>query len=164
MGWRRGGFHIRPGIWRRGGNCPGRRGRRPLQTILNTQSTNKVAIIARFLGGVKTPPYSTNGQGGVGAHSVRPCDLAVARDSCGRTMLAPTAAAKPPLCKGRWHGGAVTEGLWPCGGRSIFGQGHNPSVSFADTAYAAGPLCRCATSPHAVGSHPLHKGAIPLPP
>ena len=41
----------------------------------------------------------------------------------------------------------------------MYGQGHNPSVSFADTAYAAGPLCRCATSPHTVGSHPLHKGA-----
>ena len=46
----------------------------------------------------------------------------------GRAMLAPTTRLKPPLCKGRWHGGAVTEGLWPYGGRSIFGQGHNPSV------------------------------------
>ena len=42
----------------------------------------------------------------------------------------------------------------------MYGQGHNPSVSFADTAYAAEPLCRCATSPHAVGSHPLHKGGF----
>ena len=43
----------------------------------------------------------------------------------------------------------------------MYGQGHNPSVSLtADTAYAAEPLCRCATSPHAVGSHPLHKGAF----
>ena len=32
-------------------------------------------------------------------------------------------------------------------------EGH-PSVTFGDTAYAAGPLCRCATSPHTVGSHP----------
>ena len=30
----------------------------------------------------------------------------------------------------------------------------------ADTAYAAGPFCRFATSPHTVGSHPLHKGAV----
>ena len=26
--------------------------------------------------------------------------------------------------------------------------------------FGPGPLCRCATSPHAVGSHPLHKGAF----
>ena len=43
----------------------------------------------------------------------------------------PTAIAKPPLCKGRCPAGA--EGLWHCEGRSIFGQGHNPSVSFADS-------------------------------
>ena len=36
--------------------------------------------MAGFFGGVKTPPYSTNGQGSVGAHSVRPCDLTAARD------------------------------------------------------------------------------------
>ena len=36
--------------------------------------------------------------------------------------------------------------------------GH-PSVTCGDTAYAAGPLCRCATSPHVVGSHPS-RGAI----
>ena len=38
------------------------------------------------------------------------------------------ANSKPPLCKGRWHGAAVTEGLWPYGGRPIYGQGHNPPV------------------------------------
>ena len=35
----------------------------------------------------------------------------------GRTLFAPTTRLKPPLCKGRWHGGAVTEGLervWAC--------------------------------------------------
>ena len=47
--------------------------------------------VAGLFGGVKTFPYSTNGQGGVGAHSVRPCDLAAARDPCGRATLAPTA-------------------------------------------------------------------------
>ena len=26
--------------------------------------------------------------------------------------------------------------------------------------FGPGPLCRCATSPHTVGSHPLHKGAF----
>ena len=30
----------------------------------------------------------------------------------------------------------------------------------ADTVHAAGPLRRFATSPHSVGSHPLHKGAF----
>ena len=29
--------------------------------------------------------------------------------------------------------------------------------------FGPGPLCRCATSPHTVGSHPLHKGAILYP-
>ena len=45
----------------------------------------------------------------------------------------PTATAKPPLCKGRWHGEAVTEGLervWACW---VVPEGHNPSVSFADS-------------------------------
>ena len=51
----------------------------------------------------------------------------------------PTAIAKPPLCKGRCPAGA--EGLWHCEGRSIFGQGHNPSVSFADSSlYTREPL------------------------
>ena len=46
----------------------------------------------------------------------------------------------------------------------LYPQDRNPSVSLAaDTAYAAGPLCRCATSPHAVGSRPLHKGAFNSP-
>ena len=41
-----------------------------------------------------------------------------------------------------------------------------PSVSFADTAYAAEPFCRCATSPHTVGSHPSRGayGASGTPP
>ena len=51
--------------------------RRPLQI------NRKVAIKASPLGGVKTPPYSTNRQGSVGANSVRPCNLAAAQDSAG---------------------------------------------------------------------------------
>ena len=51
--------------------------RRPLQI------NRKVAIKASPLGGVKTPPYSTNGQGSVGANNVRPCNLAAAQDSAG---------------------------------------------------------------------------------
>ena len=34
----------------------------------------------------------------------------------------------PPLCKGRWHGNAVTKGLFFL----IFHE-YNPSVSFADS-------------------------------
>ena len=30
------------------------------------------------------------------------------------------------------------------------------------TRLRVGPLCRCATSPHTVGSHPLHKGGFAL--
>ena len=37
----------------------------------------------------------------------------------------------------------------------------HPSVTFGDPAYAAGPLCRCATSPHTVGSHPSRGAFIP---
>ena len=32
--------------------------------------------------------------------------------------------------------------------------GQSLSHGYADTAYAAEPFCRCATSPHTVGSHP----------
>ena len=49
----------------------------------------------------------------------------------------PTATSKPPLCKGRCPAGAEL--------------------------FEPGPLCRCATSPHTVGSHPLHKGATLYP-
>ena len=52
--------------------------------------------------------------------------------------------AKPPLCKGRWMREAQTEGLWPCEGRSMYGQGHNP--------------------PPASREPPLHKGALNSPP
>ena len=34
----------------------------------------------------------------------------------------------PPLCKGRWHGEAVTEGLLPLS-RERFTEAHNPSVA-----------------------------------
>ena len=71
------------------------------------------------------------------------------------------AAQKPPLCKGRWMREAQTEGLWPYGSRSIYGQCHNPPPPSAEP-FGPGPLCRCATSPHTVGSHPLHKGAFRL--
>ena len=36
----------------------------------------------------------------------------------------------------------------------------SPSVSFADTAYAARLLCRFAASPHTVGSHPRRGSLI----
>ena len=58
-------------------------------------------------------------------------------------MFAPTARLKPPLCKGRWHGVAVTEGLGHYEGRPMYGQGHNPSV------------CAIAQpAPFTQGSHP----------
>ena len=46
-----------------------------------------VAIIARLQGGVKTPPYGTNGKRSVGANSVRPCDLAATQDPTGEQCL-----------------------------------------------------------------------------
>ena len=48
---------------------------------------------------------------------------------------------EPPLCKGRWHGAAVTEGL------SLVLE-DNPSVSFADSSlYTREPWARCASHP-----------------
>ena len=54
------------------------------------RGVGKVAVIARCLGGVKAPPYRTEGKRGIGANSVRPCDLAAIEKSRGRAMLAPT--------------------------------------------------------------------------
>ena len=50
------------------------------------------------------------------------------------SLLAMTAldGPKPPLCKGRWHGGAVTEGLYGSSG-VLRSWKNNPSVSFADS-------------------------------
>ena len=41
----------------------------------------------------------------------------------------------------------------------MYRQGHNPPPASREP-FGPGPLCRCATSPHTVGSHPLHKGAF----
>ena len=86
---RRGGFHSRPGSLAQPRNC--KEGSRPLPT---------------------DRPYQRNNLAGRrGRRPLRPtCKLASTR--CGRMQAsAPTATAKPPLCKGRWHGEAVTEGL-----------------------------------------------------
>ena len=61
-----------------------------------------------------TPPYSTNGQGSVGANSVRPCNLAAAQDSAGEQCSPLRRTAKPPLCKGRWHGVSRDGGIGTC--------------------------------------------------
>ena len=123
------------GICNAAQDCTGRRGRRPLQT------NQKVAVIARFFGS-KTPPYSTNAKRSVGANSVRPESFTVTQDCTGEQCS--------PL----------QECGFPCGvvpGAQT--SPSHPSVTFGDTAYAAGPLCRCATSPHTVWSHPS-RGAI----
>ena len=45
--------------------------------------------------------------------------------------------------------------------RGRYRQGYNPSVTAAPCQpFGPEPLCRCATSPHTAGSHPLHKGAF----
>ena len=71
------------------------------------------------------------------------------------------ARAKPPLCKGRWHGGAVTEGLRSYGGGVIFGQCHNPSVcAIAQPALRArAPLSLRDISPHC-GESPITQGGL----
>ena len=70
--------------------------------------TQKFVITARFFGVVKPPPYGTNEKENVGANSVRPGSLAVAQD--------PAGTAKPPLCKGRWHGVSRDGGIGACVG------------------------------------------------
>ena len=49
--------------------------------------------------------------------------------------------------------------MWPYKGKTRYGQGHNPPPASREP-FGPGPLCRCATSPHTVGSHPLHKEAF----
>ena len=99
-------------------DCTGRRGRRPLQ--MNKQ----IAIIVRCFGGGKPPLYSTNGKGSVGANSVRPCSLVAARDPAGeRCSHRP---AKPPLCKGRWHGVSRDGGIGACTG--VLGCTHKVTI------------------------------------
>ena len=67
---------------------------------------------------------------------------------------------RPPCVKGAGCAAAQTEGLRP--------YGYNPTRPYTlqslrhglrrATRLRVGPLCRCATSPHTVVSHPLHKG------
>ena len=69
---------------------------------------------------------------------------------------------RPPCVKGAGCAAAQTEGLRP--------YGYNPTRPYTlqslrhglrrATRLRVGPLCRCATSPHTVGSHPLHKGGF----
>ena len=69
---------------------------------------------------------------------------------------------KPLLCKGRWHGvsrdGGIGArmGVLGCTRKATIPQ----SALSRSQPFGPGPLCRCATSPHTVGSHPLHKGAF----
>ena len=69
---------------------------------------------------------------------------------------------RPPCVKGAGCAAAQTEGLRP--------YGYNPTRPYTlqslrhglrrATRLRVGPLCRFATSPHTVGSHPLHKGGL----
>ena len=71
---------------------------------------------------------------------------------------------RPPCVKGAGCAATQTEGLRP--------YGYNPTRPYTlqslrhglrrATRLRVGPLCRCATSPHTVGSHPLHKGGFVL--
>ena len=76
------------------------------------------------LGGELSPKVTEGWLGEVRAPGATPHRLAAELPSEGSQDH--TATVKPPLCKGRWHAGA--EGLWPYEGRSMYGQGHNPSV------------------------------------
>ena len=69
---------------------------------------------------------------------------------------------RPPCVKGAGCAAAQTEGLRP--------YGYNPTRPYTlqslrhglrrATRLRVGSLCRCATSPHTVGSPPLHKGGF----
>ena len=59
--------------------CRGRRPRRPVQSCVTTQ----------LQGGVKPPPYGTNGEKGVGANSVRPGSWAATQDCTGGYGIRP---------------------------------------------------------------------------
>ena len=87
----------------------------------------------------------------------------------GRTLFAPTTRLKPPLCKGRWHGVSRDGGIVILRGQVDFlARSQSPTAYRRSPLYTrgpflythksastqAGPLCRCATSPHTVGSHP----------
>ena len=92
-----------------------------------------------------------------GAFYMLPCSFTLPLIPAGEQC---SPAVKPPLCKGRWHGVAVTEGLWPCvADRLITQPGQSPRPLRVQL-FEPGPLCRCATSPRTAGSHPLHKGAF----
>ena len=74
----------------------------------------------------------------------------------------PTNDPKAPLCKGgsadrRW--GIVTLPIHRLALVRLQSLRHG---SRRATRLRVGPLCRCATSPHTVGSHPLHKGCFVL--
>ena len=89
--------------------CTGRRGRRPLQT------SRKIAVIARRLGGIKTPPYGTEWkEGGVGANSVRPWSLAAAQDSAGEQC----SPLQPPI-RLDVGGGVLDAPFWPRRGQTV---------------------------------------------
>ena len=76
-----------------------------------------------------------------------PVQLGGSARFCERAMLAPTATAKPPLCKGRWHGVSRDGGIGACTGvlRCI------RKVTIPQSALSRSQL-------------PLHKGAFSLRP
>ena len=68
------------------------------------------------------------------------------------------------MCKGGWLRDSADWGI-------VAFRIHRPTLARAPippsrlrraTRLRVGPLCRCATSPHTVGSHPLHKGGFGL--
>ena len=89
-----------------------------------------------------------------------PSPREVARGACRKEAARPWRAAKPPLCKGRWHGAVVPEGLSPCqsinpSGKALRRFG-NPSVSFADSSlYTREPWAlRALAFLHTLPKHP----------
>ena len=49
-----------------------------------------------------------------------------------------------PCVKGGGSALALTEGLWPCGGKPMYGQGHNPPPPNGGAPFTQGGLFRCA--------------------
>ena len=100
--------------------------------VFGERFRRKIVTIKKRFGGVKPPPYSTNGQGGVGANRVRPCSSAAIQDPTGEQCSPPTATVWL-----RSHHWLPLRGAPPLGGegwaRELEPPPSHPSVTFGDS-------------------------------
>ena len=86
-----------------------------------------------------------------GGFYIRPWDCAAVAGLHGRAMLAPTTRLKPPLCKGRWHGGSRDGGIVILRGQVDFlARSQSPTAYRRSPLYTRGPL----VYPHRVSFGP----------